>query len=100
MITHSGPFNLSFTNEHIIYENVVKCTVKEANLNLSYNPTLSDSSGSIRFPSVVNSGDFTAYATTLGIYNDNNELLMVAKFAKPIPISPKTDITFLIKYDT
>ena len=38
--------------------------------------------------------------TTLGLYNEQNELLMVAKFGKPIPISSETDMTFLVKYDT
>jgi hypothetical protein len=46
------------------------------------------------------SGYFTPYATTLGLYNDNNELLAVAKFGKPMLMSPDTDMTFVIKYDT
>jgi len=34
------------------------------------------------------------------LYNDDNELLMVAKFGQPVPISSETDMTFLIRYDT
>ena len=43
--------------------------------------------------------DFYTYATTIGLYNDENELLAVAKFGKPIMMSPDTDMTFVVKYD-
>jgi len=45
------------------------------------------------------SGYFHPYATTLGLYDDDNQLLAVAKFGKPIMISPDTDMTFVVKYD-
>lgn len=107
VVTYSGPFQLSFKNEHIIYENEVRCVIKESEFNLSYNPTLvsgSYASGSLKYfatGSILPSGSyFTPYVTTLGLYNDNNELLAVAKFSKPMLISPDTDMTFVVKYDT
>jgi hypothetical protein len=107
VVTYSGPFQLSFKNEHIIYENEVRCVIKESEFNLSYNPTLvsgSYISGSLKYfatGSILPSGSyFTPYVTTLGLYNDNNELLAVAKFSKPMLISPDTDMTFVVKYDT
>jgi hypothetical protein len=39
------------------------------------------------------------YATSIGLYNDNNELLMVGKFGQSIPISNEVDTTFVIRYD-
>ena len=106
VVTYSGPFQLSFKNEHIIYENEVRCVIKESEFNLSYNPTLvsgSYASGSLKYfatGSILPSGSyFTPYVTTLGLYNDNNELLVVAKFSKPMLISPDTDMTFVVKYD-
>jgi hypothetical protein len=121
---HSGSFSILFKNEHIIYENEVRCVIQESEYNLSYNPTLliSGSQYIIKKPgsdeytltgsldntlkhfatgSNLPSGSyFTPYATALGLYNDNNELLAVAKFGKPILISPYTDMTFVVKYDT
>ena len=44
--------------------------------------------------------DFQPYVTTIGLYNDEDELLMVAKLAKPIALSTDTDMTFIVKYDT
>ena len=89
----------SFQNEHIIYENEVRCIVKESDYNLSYNPSLqSDPSGSLY--GFATSASFYPYATTIGLYNDDNDLLMVAKLGKPIMMSPNTDMTFIVKYDT
>ena len=127
----SGSFTISFKNEHIIYENEVRCLIKESDFNLSYNPTLLISgsqyivtgsngytltgsidstiknfaTGSLLIPvsgsvSGATSGYFHPYATSLGLYSDNNELLAIAKFGKPIMISPNTDMTFVVKYDT
>jgi hypothetical protein len=100
-VIHSGSFTLSFQNEHIIYENEVRCIVKESEFNLSYNPTLVTGSypdGNLR--GFATSESFQPYVTSIGLYNDNNELLMVAKLGKPIMISPDTDMTFIVKYDT
>jgi elongation factor P len=36
---------------------------------------------------------------SIGLYNDANELLLVAKLGQPIPISDNTDTTFVIRYD-
>ena len=33
------------------------------------------------------------------MYSDNDELLAVAKFSKPLLVSPDTDTTFIVKYD-
>jgi hypothetical protein len=92
---------ISFQNEHIIYENEVKCTINESEFSLSYNPSLvtgSYTSGSLR--GFATSASFTPYVTTIGLYNDDNDLLMVAKLSKPIVISADTDMTFIVKYDT
>jgi len=122
IINYTGSFQLQFKNEHTIYENEVHCTIKESEFNLSYNPTLISGSqpyiklgndglynltGSLNGTlkpfatgSTLPSGSyFTPYITAIGLYNDNNELLAVAKFGKPILISPYTDMTFVVKYD-
>ena len=101
MPTHTGSFSVSFKNEYTIHEHEVRCLVKESDYNLSYNPSLVTGSytGSVLRDFAMDATFYT-YATTLGLYNDNNELLAVAKFGKPILISPDTDMTFVVKYDT
>lgn len=113
MIGSAPSFNLSFQNEVVIYEQNVICHVKDNEFNLSYNPTLLKSnimSGSnfisqslaTPLPEVkdfATSSYFEPYVTTIGLYNEQNDLLAVAKFAQPIPISQNTDMTFVIRYD-
>ena len=99
-VIYSGSFTLSFKNEHTVYENEVRCLVKSSDFNLSYNPTLvtgSYESGSLR--DFATGSDFYTYATQIGLYDDYNNLLAVAKLGKPIMMSPDTDMTFVVKYD-
>ena len=42
----------------------------------------------------------TTYVSSIGLYNDNSELLAIAKVARPVKILPDYPINFLIKIDT
>ena len=100
-VIHTGSFSLGFKNEHIVYEKQIYCEVKQSDYNLSYNRSLLSSSLDLN-SSVLDFATgsfFEPYVTMIGLYNDQSELLMVAKFAKPIPLSSTTDMTFLIKVD-
>jgi len=113
IVTHTGSFSIAFQNEMIIYEQNVICHVKDNEFNLSYNPTLLQDnlfsgsgfmtqSLSTPLPEVkyfATASYFEPYVTTIGLYNEQNDLLAVAKFAQPIPISQNTDMTFIVKYD-
>lgn len=101
-IININNFKLSFTNEHTIYENYITAHVNENEFNTTYNPSLrvTSSDAYSQIQDFATGSYFQPYATTLGLYNDNNELLMVAKFGQPVPISLETDMTFLIRYDS
>ena len=93
-----GPNTLKFKNRHTIYENEIVCRVSATELNMSQNPTITtDTSGSLR--DFATGSNFSPYVTSIGLYNDANELLLVAKLGQPIPISDNTDTTFVIRYD-
>ena len=65
---------------------------------MSQNPTITtNTSGSLR--DFATGSIFQPYATTIGIYKEANELLLVGKFVQPIPMTNETDITFVIRYD-
>ena len=94
---------IEFKNDYTIYENFVKCTVKDYEFNASHNPTLltgSLTSSNDTLLDFATSSLFAPYAGAVGLYNDAQELLAIAKFTNPIPISSNTDTTFLITYDT
>jgi hypothetical protein len=98
MAIEVGPNKLSFKNRYTVYENEIVCTVDANELNMSQNPTIAvDASGSLR--DFATGSYFRPYVTTVGLYNDNNELLLVGKFAQPIQMSDVTDTTFVIRYD-
>ena len=43
---------------------------------------------------------FSPYVTTVGLYNESNDLVCVGKLSRPLPISLYTDTTFMINFDT
>ena len=99
IITSTTPYRLFFKSESTIYQTQIRCHVNENELNLSQNPTMIiNSSGSLS--DNVTGSYFKPYTTTIGLYNERNDLIMVAKTAEPIQIPSNTDITFLIRYDT
>ena len=101
-ITNINNFKISFTNEYTVYENYITAKIKESEFNLTYNPSLLQTSSNVysEVKNFATGSDFHPYASTIGLYNDDNELLMVAKFGQPVPISRETDMTFLIRYDS
>ena len=93
-----GSNKLSFKNKYTVYENEIVCVVDANQFNMSQNPTIStDSSGSLR--DFATGSYFKPYVTTIGLYNEANELLLVAKLAQPLVMSDITDTTFVIRYD-
>lgn len=102
----------SFSSSYTIYETQYKCTINPSEYNFSLNETLLSGSSSFIFESssyyqpegdtLVNfatASNFNPYITGVGLYNDNKELLAIAKLAKPLPTSTTTDTTILINID-
>ena len=94
--TTSSNVTMSFDSTYTIYETQYKCTIRENEFNLSYNPTLL--SGSTLYDYATGSF-FSPYITTVGLYNENQDLLAVAKLSKPLPGSPTTDTNIIINID-
>ena len=89
---------LKLRNEYRIFENEIICKISDNEFNVSQNPTLTtDTSGSLR--DFATGSDFRPYVTTVGLYNEANELLMVGKLGQPIPMSKNTDTTFIVRFD-
>lgn len=102
---------MSFASTYTIHETQYKCTIHENEFNSTLNP--STSSGSIAISSSIGtfyspnttlynfatSSVFSPYITTVGLYNNNKELLAIAKLSQPLPSSPTTDTTIIINLD-
>lgn len=101
----------SFSSSLIIYETQYKCTARENEFNFSQNPSIT--SGSTANSSSVGifytpgqyvndfatGSYFQPYVTTIGLYNDDLQLLAIGKLAQPLPLSPTTDTTILVNID-
>lgn len=86
--------NIRMQSRFLVYEGQYKCTVSADEFNFSQNPSLiSGSEGDIYSWAT---GSFTPYVTTIGLYNDNQDLLLVAKLSSPIRLSATTDTVFQI----
>ncbi len=79
-IERGGSFKLN--SEETISSNYVFVRVRNSEFNYSSNPSNITGSGEIRHNSMVNNPQ--AYVTSVGLYNDNNDLLGVAKLSKPL----------------
>jgi hypothetical protein len=96
----------SFSSSYTIYETQYKCTIGESEFNFSQNPSIISSSltgnenTSSGVPYDFATGSyFSPYVTTVGMYNEQFELLAVGKLAQPLPTSQTTDTTILINID-
>jgi hypothetical protein len=51
------------------------------------------------YSNFVTHSDFRPYITSVGLYNDQSELLAVAKLSRPIKKPKEYDISFTIRFD-
>jgi len=92
--------SMSFQSTLTIFESQYKCTIRENEFNFSQNPSLiSGSSNSGIISSFATGSYFDPYITTVGLYNNNKELLAVAKLAQPLPVSSVTDTNIMVNLD-
>jgi len=95
----SSNITCSFNSSYTIHESQYKCTIRENEFNFSLNPSLiSGSTEGIPYGFVTESY-FSPYITTVGLYDENQNLLAVGKLAQPLPSSPTTDTTIIINID-
>jgi hypothetical protein len=89
----------SFQSSRTIYETQYKCTIRPDEFNFSLNPSLISGSTDGTVYNFVTGSYFSPYVSTVGFYNDRQELLMVAKLGQPLPTSDTTDTTILVNID-
>jgi len=92
----------SFDSSYKIYETQYKCTIRENEYNLSLNPSIISGSDSASLGTpygFITESYFSPYITTVGLYDEAQNLLAIGKLAQPLPSSPTTDTTILINID-
>ena len=95
----SSNVTCSFSSSFVIYETQYKCTLRENEFNFSLNPSIISGSTDGTPYSFVTGSYFSPYVTTVGLYDEYQNLLAVGKLAQPLPTSATTDTTILINID-
>jgi len=114
----SGLFVESSTTDwkgtHTIYENQVLIRVPRGSFNTTINPSatyaapqhksLSEAQQigrrpGNRYKGIIESGSALPYITSIGLYNEQYQLLAVGKLAQPIQKRNDIDMNFLIRWD-
>ena len=120
-------YTINYRSTKTIYENEIFLSVLENEFNVSQNPTAVDwsnnkSSGKIKLYSITSSIDSTKvggfgeydysssvdltgsylapYITTIGLYDNELNMVAVAKLPKPIKSLPDYPINFIVRLDT
>lgn len=82
-ISGSGAASFQVNSEEAVTSDYVFVRSRNAEFNYSENPSfISGSTGDVIYSTFINSPQ--TYITTVGFYNDTNDLLAVAKLSKPL----------------
>ena len=113
----SSEITMSFSSSYKLFETQYQITLPEDEFNYSTNPTIV--SGSTVHQNIISGSNigqsptasygklldfatgsyFEPYITTVGLYDNDYQLLAVGKLAKPLQTSATTDTTILINID-
>lgn len=91
----------SFRSTVTLYEHEIICRLKKNEFNFSTNYTLrKDNDGNTSYPKdFATSSFFNPYITTIGLYNDNMDMVAVAKLANPLEKRDDVDMNIIIRFD-
>lgn len=85
-------------SEENISSDYIFVRIKNADYNYTTNPSfITGSTGAVLYSNFINSPQ--TYPTTVGLYNDNNELLAVAKMSKPLTKDFTKEALIRVKLD-
>ena len=101
-VANGTTVTVNFTSSMTVTENSYVVRLNPTDFLYSVNnPTVeSPLSGSTATPiQLMFSGSLKPYVTTIGFYNENNELLLVAKPSVPIQRTADSVQTFIVKFD-
>ena len=99
-LVNSENVTCSFQSTITIYESQHKCTFSPNEYTYTQNPSaISGSSNSGIVYDFLTGSYFEPYITTVGLYNNANQLVAVGKLSQPLQSSNVTDTTILVNLD-
>jgi hypothetical protein len=110
LLGESGSFDYSgstygfdgrFKSTVTLYEHEFICKIRKNEFNFTQNPSLfSDINlGPKLIDTYASHKDFNPYITTIGLYNDNRDLIAIAKLANPLIKRDDVDMNIIVRFD-
>jgi len=115
-------FDIAYRSTMTIYENEIFLSVNENEFNVSQNPSAYSGTNKIKLHTIQSSVDGTKFGgfadyeysssvdptgsylapfiTTIGLYDDDLNMVAVAKLPQPIKSLPDYPVNFIIRFDT
>ena len=93
----SGGAHFIVDSEEKITSRYFFVRARNGEYNHSNNPTFTDDQGNLYWDSMIDSP--RTFITTVGLYNDNNDLVAVAKLSQPIAKDPTKEALIRVKLD-
>jgi hypothetical protein len=96
--TASPSEGFKLNNQEALSSDFIFVRARNNEFNYSENPSfISGSTGEVIFDSFINNPQ--TYISTVGLYNDNSELLAVAKLSRPLPKDFTKELLVRVKLD-
>ena len=94
--------SIQFQGTHKIKEHLYICNILDGEFNATYNPTarVNTDDRNDNLQAYTTHSEFNPYVTTIGLYDDYNNLVAVGKLAQPIKNQDDYDNTFQVRFDT
>ena len=89
--------NIKLSSQETISSNFVFARARNSEFNYSTNPSILTGSGELRHDVLIDSPE--TYITSVGLYNDNQDLLAVAKLSRPLLKNSTKEALIRIKLD-
>jgi hypothetical protein len=87
----------SLQSQEVIASRYFFTRIKNSEFNYTTNPSIIDENGNLLYSTLIDNPQ--TFITTVGMYNDNNELLAVAKLSKPLVKDFTKEALIRIKLD-
>lgn len=94
-----GQFFIEFESSWKIYRCEALCEIMPGEFTCTLNASLLKNAKTGELKDIFYHDEFAPYVTTIGLYNDNYELIAVAKLSHPIKKLENAPMSFLIKFD-
>ena len=95
----SGNYNVNYKGVHDLSTYEYVCTALPNELNQTQNMSIFKANSAGKLKDNLTSSLFPTYVTEVGLYDDSENLIGIAKLSKPIPKSRKIPMRFFIRMD-